>query len=113
MSCWQYARLTIAVNVRAVPGARTILWHGPGQGAGENYSDSDQTVLELLNRFEADSWAASRTTARVGTGPATGKRPGCSRCTPSASSPRYSPRVISAPLLGGPTLTLKRQSTVA
>lgn len=28
----------------------------PGQGIGENYTDSDQTVLELLNRFGADGW---------------------------------------------------------
>ena len=35
---------------------RTIVWHGPGQGLGESYSDSDQTVLELLNRFGADGW---------------------------------------------------------
>lgn len=27
-----------------------------GQGVGENYSDSGQTVLELLNRFGADGW---------------------------------------------------------
>jgi hypothetical protein len=57
MSCWQYAQLTITVDGRALqPGTRTILWHGPGQGVGENYSDSGQTVLELLNRFGADGW---------------------------------------------------------
>lgn len=57
MPCWQYAQLTITADGRALePGARTILWHGPGQGVGENYSDSDQTVLELLNRFGADGW---------------------------------------------------------
>jgi hypothetical protein len=38
------------------PGTRIILWHGPGQGVSENYSDSPQTVLELLNRFGADGW---------------------------------------------------------
>jgi hypothetical protein len=32
------------------------VWHGPGQGVGENYSDSGQTVPELLNRFGADGW---------------------------------------------------------
>jgi hypothetical protein len=37
-------------------GTRTILWHGPGQGVGEIYSDSDETLLELLNRFGADDW---------------------------------------------------------
>jgi hypothetical protein len=57
MPCWQYAQLTITVDGRASkPGARTILWHGPGQGVGENYSDSGQTVPELLNRFGADGW---------------------------------------------------------
>jgi hypothetical protein len=57
MSCWQYAQLTITVDGRAPQaGARIILWHGPGQGVGENYSESDQTVLELLNRFGADGW---------------------------------------------------------
>jgi hypothetical protein len=57
MSCWQYTQLTITVDGRAPQaGARTILWHGPGQGVGENYSESDQTVLELLNRFGADGW---------------------------------------------------------
>jgi hypothetical protein len=57
MSCWQYAQLTITVDGRAPqPDARTILWHGPGQGVGENYSDSGQTVLELLNRFGAGGW---------------------------------------------------------
>jgi len=30
------------------------VWHGPGQSIGENYSDSRQTVPELLNRFGAD-----------------------------------------------------------
>ena len=27
---------------------------------GENYSDSDKTVLELLNRFGADGWELVR-----------------------------------------------------
>jgi hypothetical protein len=50
-------QLTITVNGRASrEDVRTILWHGPRQGVGENYSDSDQTVLELLNRFGADGW---------------------------------------------------------
>jgi hypothetical protein len=57
MSCWQYAQLTITVDGRASQaGARTIIWHGPGQGVGENYSDASHTVLELLNRFGADGW---------------------------------------------------------
>lgn len=33
-----------------------MLWHGPGQGIGENNSDNHQTVPELLNRFGADGW---------------------------------------------------------
>jgi hypothetical protein len=57
MVCWQYAQLTITVDGRALgEDGRTILWHGPGQGLGENHSDSDHTVLELLNRFGADGW---------------------------------------------------------
>ena len=59
MSCWQYAQLTITVDGRDPHGARTILWHGPGQGVGENYSDSGHTVLELLNRFGATAASAS------------------------------------------------------
>ena len=35
---------------------RGIVWHGPGQCAGENYSDGGQAVLELLNRFGVDGW---------------------------------------------------------
>jgi len=57
MSCWQYAQLTITVDGRAAQeDARSIVWQGPGQGVGESYSDSGQTVLELLNRFGADGW---------------------------------------------------------
>jgi hypothetical protein len=57
MPCWQCAQLTITVDGRASSEeARTIVWHGPGQGVGENYSDSRQTVPELLNRFGADGW---------------------------------------------------------
>ena len=28
----------------------------PGQGVGENFTDSGQSVLELLNRVGADGW---------------------------------------------------------
>ncbi len=57
MGCWQYAQLTITVDGRAqAESPRAVVWHGPGQGVGENYSDNDQTVLELLNRFGADGW---------------------------------------------------------
>jgi hypothetical protein len=52
---------TITVDGRAAQeDARSIVWHGPGQGIGENYSDSGQTLLELLNRFGADGWGAGR-----------------------------------------------------
>jgi hypothetical protein len=55
MSCWPYAQPTITVDGRASSqDARTIVWHGPGQGVCTNYSDSGQTVPELLNRFGAD-----------------------------------------------------------
>ena len=57
MSCWQCAQLTITVDGRAAQaGALTIVWHGPGQGVGENYCDAGPTVVELLNRFGADGW---------------------------------------------------------
>ncbi len=57
MSCWQYAQLMITIEGRAPrDDARTVLWHGPGHGIGENYSDGDETVPELLNRFGADGW---------------------------------------------------------
>lgn len=57
MSCWQYAQLTITVDGRASANIqRTIVWHGPGQGVGESYSEGGQTVLELLNRVGADGW---------------------------------------------------------
>ena len=57
MGCWQYGQLTITVDGRALTdSARSAVWHRPGRGVGENYSDSDQTVVELLNRFGADGW---------------------------------------------------------
>jgi hypothetical protein len=57
MSSWQYVQLTITLDGRSLEkDGRTILWHGPGQGVGENYSDTDTTVPELLNRFGADGW---------------------------------------------------------
>jgi hypothetical protein len=56
MPCWQYAQLTVTVDGRAMEGTRTILWHGPGQGVGENFSNSGESVVQLLNRFGADGW---------------------------------------------------------
>lgn len=56
MPCWQYAQLTVTVDGRATESGRTILWHGPGQGVGENFSESRDSVVQLLNRFGADGW---------------------------------------------------------
>ena len=56
MSAWQYAQLTIRLKGRGGEASSTILWHGPGQGLGENCSDDGQTVLELMNRVGADGW---------------------------------------------------------
>ena len=55
MTAWQYAQLTITRDIRAGD-IQTILWRGPGQGLGENFTDSGQSVLELLNRVGADGW---------------------------------------------------------
>jgi hypothetical protein len=55
MTVWQYAQLTITRDIRAGD-VQTILWRGPGQGIGENFTDSGQSVLELLNRVGADGW---------------------------------------------------------
>jgi hypothetical protein len=55
MTAWQYAQLTITRDIRAGD-VQTILWRGPGQGIGENFTDSGQSVLELLNRVGADGW---------------------------------------------------------
>jgi hypothetical protein len=43
MSAWQYAQLTIRLEGRGGENSCTILWHGPGQGLGENFFDSGQT----------------------------------------------------------------------
>ena len=56
MSAWQYAQLTIRLEGRGAEDSCTILWHGPGQGVGESFSGSGQTVLELMNRAGADGW---------------------------------------------------------
>jgi hypothetical protein len=55
MTAWQYAQLSITRDIRAGQ-IHTILWRGPGQGVGENFTDSGQSVLELLNRVGADGW---------------------------------------------------------
>ena len=55
MTAWQYAQLTIARDIRSGE-TQTILWRGPEQGSGENFTDSGQTLLELLNRVGADGW---------------------------------------------------------
>ena len=56
MSSWQYGQLTITLDDRVPEEERTALWHGPGQGIGENLSESNPTVPELLNRLGADGW---------------------------------------------------------
>ncbi len=49
------------------------------QEAGENYSDTEHTVPELLNRFVADGWelATCGITARAGTAHPNRRRPSC------------------------------------
>ena len=32
------------------------MWRDPGQGLGENFTDSGHSVLELLNQVGADGW---------------------------------------------------------
>jgi hypothetical protein len=56
MAVWQYAQLMITLDALGPEDTLTILWHEPGQSTDENFSDSNQTVLELLNRFGADGW---------------------------------------------------------
>ena len=55
MAAWQYAQLTITRDIRAGD-MQAIVWRGPGQGLGEDFTDSGQSVLELLNRVGADGW---------------------------------------------------------
>ena len=73
MTAWQYAQLSITRDIRAGQ-INTILWRGPGQGVSENFTDSGQTVLELLNWVGADGWElADRKSARnAARGPAIG-----------------------------------------
>ena len=56
---WQYAQLVVTNDSRPTAGlgaARSVIWHGPGQGLSENFTDSDRTILQLMNRFGADEW---------------------------------------------------------
>ena len=54
---WQYAQLTITVTGRASQeDNRKVLWQEPGRRASEEYSNTNQTIPELLNRFGADGW---------------------------------------------------------
>ena len=55
MTAWQYAQLPITRDIRAGE-IQTILWRGPGQGSGENFTDSGQSMLELSNRVGTDGW---------------------------------------------------------
>ena len=78
MSAWQYAQLTIRLEGRGGKASSTILWHGPGQGLGENFSGSGQTVLELMNRVGADGWdsPAWKSAAKAAMAALTGMPPG-------------------------------------
>jgi hypothetical protein len=55
MTAWQYGQLSITRDIRGGE-IQTILWRGPGQGLGENFTDSGRSVLELLNQVGADGW---------------------------------------------------------
>jgi hypothetical protein len=84
MTAWQYAQLTITRDIRASE-IQTIVWRGPGQGFGENFTGSGQSVLELLKGVGADgwSWLIARSARTAAMGPATGIPTGPSRSTPS------------------------------
>jgi hypothetical protein len=56
MSVWQYAQLTITLDSRSQERSRTVLWHGPDAELGEDLSDSEPRVLDLLNRVGAEGW---------------------------------------------------------
>ena len=73
MTAWQYAQLTITRDIRAGD-VQTILWRGPGQGLGENFTDSGHSVLELLNRWvpTAGSWLTRRNATNAAMALATG-----------------------------------------
>ena len=45
MSAWQYAQLTIRLEGHGGEDSCTILWHGPGQGLGENFSGSGKILM--------------------------------------------------------------------
>jgi hypothetical protein len=58
MTRWQYAHLTIDIDVRRPhdePPA-VVQWHEPGQEANPITNCSDGPVVELLSRFGADGW---------------------------------------------------------
>ena len=55
MTAWQYAQLTITRDIHAGE-IQAIVWRGPGHGLGQDFTDSGQSVLELLNRVGADGW---------------------------------------------------------
>lgn len=57
MPHWQYAQLTVELSERASKmNCRRLLWQGPGQGAHEDHSGSERTVVELLNHLGAKGW---------------------------------------------------------
>jgi hypothetical protein len=55
MTARQYAHPSVTRDIRTGE-IRTIVWRGPEQGAGENFTGSGQSVLELLNRVGTDGW---------------------------------------------------------
>jgi hypothetical protein len=73
MTAWQYAQLSITRDIRADQ-IHTILWRGPGQDVGENFTGSGQSVLELLNEWEptAGSWPTGKSARSAATGPTIG-----------------------------------------
>jgi hypothetical protein len=55
MTAWQCAQLTITRDIHAGE-IQAIVWRRPGQGRGQDFTYSGQSVLELLNRVGADGW---------------------------------------------------------
>lgn len=56
MSVWQYAQLTITLDAQDQERTRTILWHGPEGEVEENLTESQLSVLQLLNKVGKDGW---------------------------------------------------------
>jgi hypothetical protein len=57
MSAWQYAQLTVTQQGRGrEDDVRTVEWRGSEQGIDENFPDSRQTPLELMNKLGEARW---------------------------------------------------------